>query len=148
MLEQLLTELHNWFRVRDELNGIHRGTYTIRDGSISLPFLRDGQYFRIMGSVFNDGLHRYGPEMELLQDETFNGSIWALAVPKTVVDAAAEAEMWMAKNEAVVGSVYSSESFGGYSYTKDTTAADSVSKTGIPVHILAKVNGYRKLKEI
>lgn len=146
MLEQILTEIHNWFRVRDGADGIYPGTYTIQDGRIALPFLQNGQYFRIMGSVFNNGLHRYGPEMELLQDETFNGSIWALAVPKTVVDAAAEAEMWMAKNGAVVGSVYSSESFGGYSYTKDTTAVDSLSKTGIPAHILAKVNCYRKVR--
>ena len=148
MLEQILMEIHNWFRARDGLNGIHPGTYTIEDGGIALPFLQDGQYFRIMGSVFNDGLHRYGPDMEALTDETFDGTIWALAIPKTVVDAAAEAEAWMAKNGAVVGGVYSSESFGGYTYTKDTTAADSLSKTGIPVHILAKVNGYRKLSEV
>lgn len=148
MLEQILMEIHNWFRVRDSVNGIHPGTYTIENGGIALPFLRDGQYFRIMGSLFNDGLHRYGPDMEALEDETFDGTIWALAIPKTVVDAAAEAEAWMAKNGAVVGGVYSSESFGGYSYTKDTTAADSVSKTGIPPHILARVNGYRKLRDI
>lgn len=147
MLEQILMEIHNWFRARDGLNGIHPGTYTIEDGGIALPFLQDGQYFRIMGSVFNDGLHRYGPDMEALTDETFDGTIWALAIPKTVVDAAAEAEAWMAKNGAVVGGVYSSESFGGYTYTKDTTAADSLSKTGIPAHILAKVNCYRKVRE-
>lgn len=148
MLEQILMELNNWFRVRDNVNGIYPGTYTIENGGITLPFLVPGQYFRIMGSVFNDGLHRYGPDMEALTDETFDGTIWALAIPKTVVDAAEEAEAWMAKNSAILGGVYSSESFGGYSYTKDTTAADSVSKTGIPAHILAKVNGYRKLREI
>lgn len=148
MLEQILTELHNWFRVRDGADGIHHGTYTIEDGRIALPFLRNGQYFRIMGSVFNDGLHRYGPDMEALEDESFRGTVWALAIPKTVVDAAAEAEMWIEKNGAVANGIYSSESFGGYAYTKDTAAADNVSKTGIPAHILAKVNGYRKLKEI
>lgn len=148
MIEQILMEIHNWFRVRDDADGIHPGTYTIENGRLALPFLCDGQYFRIMGSVFNDGLHRYGPDMEALTDETFDGTIWALAIPRTVVDAAAEAEEWMTKNGAVVGGVYSSESFGGYSYTKDTTAADSVSKTGIPAHILAKVNGYRRLREV
>lgn len=148
MLEQILMELQNWFRVRDNVNGIHPGTYTIENGGIALPFLRDGQYFRIMGSVFNDGLHQYGPDMEALTDETFDGTIWALAIPKSVVDAAAEAEAWMAKNSAIVGGVYSGESFGGYAYTKDTTAVDSVSKTGIPAHILAKVNGYRRLTEV
>lgn len=147
MLEQILMEIHNWFRVRDSVDGIHPGTYTIEDGGIALPFLKDGQYFRIMGSLFNDGLHRYGPDMEALTDETFDGTIWALAIPKAVIDAAAEAEEWMTKNANIVGGIYSSESFGGYAYTKDTAAADSVSKTGIPAHILAKVNGYRKIKE-
>ena len=67
MLEQTLMEIHNWFRARDESNGIHPGPYTIKNGGIALPFLQDGQYFRIMGSVFNDGLHRYGPDMAALQ---------------------------------------------------------------------------------
>lgn len=149
MLEQILMEIHNWFRVRDSVNGIHLGTYIIENGGIALPFLRDGQYFRIMGSLFNDGLHRYGPDMEALTDETFDGTIWALAIPKAVVDAAAEAEAWLKKYGDKTTSPYSSESLAGqYSYTKDTTAADSVSKTGIPAHILAKVNEYRKLREI
>lgn len=147
MLEQILMEIHNWFRVRDDADGIYAGTYTIENGSIALPFIQNGQYFRIVGSVFNDGLHLYGAETDSMTDETFNGSIWALAIPKTVIDAAKEAETWIEKNKDVVGGVYSSESFGGYAYTKDTTVADSLSKTGIPAHILAKVNGYRKLKE-
>lgn len=147
MLEQILMELNNWFRVRDDVNGIHPGTYTIENGGIAPPFLRDGQYFRIMGSVFNDGLHRYGPDMEALEDETFAGTIWVLAIPKTVVDAAAEAETWLSKNGAIANGIYSSESFGGYAYTKDTAAADNVAQTGIPAHILAKVNQYRKIKE-
>lgn len=147
MLEQILMEIHNWFRVQDGVDGIHPGTYTIENGGIALPFLRDGQYFRIMGSVFNDGLHRYGPDMEALTDETFEGTVWALSIPKAVVDAAAEAEAWLAKNGAIANGIYTSESFGGYAYTKDTAAADSVAQTGIPAHILAKVNCYRKVRE-
>lgn len=56
MLEQVLTHIHNWFQV-----GIYPGTYTIEDGGVTLPFLQDGQYFRIVGSLFSDGLHQYGP---------------------------------------------------------------------------------------
>ena len=101
MLEQILTEIHNWFRVRDGADGIHHGTYTIEDGRIALPFLRDGQYFRMMGSVFNDGLHRYGPDMKALTDETFDGTIWAMAVPGAVVELAGEIEAWQEKYGAV-----------------------------------------------
>lgn len=142
MLEQILMQLHNWFCVQD---GIHAGEYTIEDGHITLPFLLQGQHFRIMGSLFNDGLHRYGPEMEALTDETFTGSVWALAIPKAVENAAAEAEAWLEKNAKAVDGLFSSESFGGYSYAKDTTTTDSVATHGIPAHIWSKVKQYKKL---
>lgn len=145
MLEQILMEIHNWFRVRDVYDGIHPGTYTIFDGGIALPFLAYGQYFRIIGSVFNDGLHRYGPDMEALTDETFTGSVWALAIPKAVENAAAEAEAWMEKNAKAIDGPFAAESFGGYSYSKDTATTDSVASHGIPAHIWAKVKQYKKL---
>ena len=85
MLEQVLSHLHNWFQ-----REILPGTYTIQDGCIALPFLRPGQYFRICGSVFNDGLHRYGPDMPMMEDETFTGTVWALAIPQQVIDLAGE----------------------------------------------------------
>lgn len=148
MLEQVLTEIHNWFRVRDSFDGIHCGTYTIEDGRLALPFLRDGQYFRICGSVFNDGLHRYGPDMETLTDETFDGAIWALAVPKAVVELAGEIEAWQKKYGAVMDSPYTSESFGGYSYTKASGAGDSAGSGGWQAAFRARLNPYRKLREI
>ncbi|NCE63731.1 hypothetical protein D1159_03840 [Pseudoflavonifractor sp. 524-17] len=143
MLEQVLTHIHNWFQV-----GIYRGTYIIQDGGITLPFLKDGQYFRITGSVFNDGLHRYGPEMELLQDETFDGSIWSLAIPKSVVNLAAEIAAWKEKYGAVIDSPYTSESFGGYSYSKASGAGDSTGSGGWQAAFRARLNPYRKLREI
>lgn len=147
MLEQILAELHNWFRVRDGADGIHHGTYTIEDGRIALPFLRDGQYFRMMGSVFNDGLHRYGPDMEALTDETFDGTIWAMAVPGAVVELAGEIEAWQEKYGAVMDSPYTSESFGGYSYTKASGGGDGTSG-GWQAAFHARLNPYRKLREI
>lgn len=143
MLEQVLTHLHNWFQV-----GIYPGTYTIQDGGIALPFLRDGQYFRICGSIFNDGLHRYGPEMELLQDETFDGAVWSLAVPKAVVELAGEIAAWQEKYGAVVDSPYTSESFAGYSYSKASGAGDSTGSGGWRAAFRARLNPYRKLRDI
>ncbi len=148
MLEQILTELHNWFRVQDGADGIHHGTYTIKNGRIVLPFLRDGQYFRMMGSVFNNGLHRYGPDMEALTDETFDGTIWAMAVPGAVVELAGEIEAWQEKYGAVMDSPYTSESFGGYSYTKASGAGDSAGSGGWQAAFRARLNPYRKLREI
>ena len=117
MLEQVLMNIRNWFPVK---GGIYSGTFTIKDGGITLPFLADGQYFRICGSVFNDGLHRY-PATDLV-DEEFSGAIWELAIPPAVVDLADEIGVWQEKNGEASASPYQSESFGGYSYSKATDA--------------------------
>lgn len=143
MLEQVLTHIHNWFQV-----GIYPGTYTISNGGVTLPFLQDGQYFRIVGSLFNDGLHQYGPAMELLQDETFDGAVWALAVPKSVVELAGKIAAWQEKYGAVIDSPYTSESFGGYSYSKASGAGDIAGSGGWQAAFRARLNPYRKLREI
>ena len=54
MLTELCGVLRNWFET-DRISG----TYTVENGSIALPFLQEGQFFRIVGSVFNDGVHQY-----------------------------------------------------------------------------------------
>ena len=59
MLEQVLRHLNNWFLIDK-----HDGPFTVENGSITLPFLQEGQYLRVVGSVFNDGLHKY-PAYEL-----------------------------------------------------------------------------------
>ena len=118
MLTEICAELRNWFVVP---NGVHIQTYTISGGSIApLDFLQDGQYFRICGSVFNDGLHQYN--VLDLTDETFTGTIWALAIPKSVIELADEIQKWQEKNGEASVSPYQSESFGGYSYSKATDA--------------------------
>ena len=117
MLEQVLMNIRNWFPVK---GGVYSGTFTIKDGGITLPFLADGQYFRICGSVFNDGLHQY-PAADLV-DEEFSGAILALAIPRAVVVLADEISKWQEKNGEASTSPYQSESFGGYSYSKATDA--------------------------
>ena len=148
MLEQILMELNNWFRVRDDMDGIHHGTYVIENECIALPFLKDGQYFRIIGSVFNDGLHLYGSGTDILTDEKFDGTIWALAVPKAVVELAGEIIDWQKQYGTVVDSPYTSESFGGYSYTKSSGTVESTGVSGWQDAFRLKLNPYRKLREI
>lgn len=125
MLEQVLAHLRNWFVVP---GGIITGAFVAENGELSrlcgveLP-IKEGQYYRILGSVFNDGLYQH-PDATL-KDETFDGCVWMLAVPQAVVDLAAEIEAWQTKNGDAAASPYASESFGGYSYTKATDAATS-----------------------
>ena len=138
MLEQVLMNIRNWFPVK---GGIHSDTFTIKDGGITLPFLADGQYFRICGSVFNDGLHQYN--VLDLTDETFTGTIWALAIPKAVIELATEIEAWQKKNGEAASGIYQSESFGGYQYSKQT-ASDGGQLTVWSV-FRKRLNQWRKL---
>ena len=139
MLEQVLMNIRNWFTVD---GGIHSGTFTIEDGGITLPFLANGQYFRIIGSVFNDGLHQY-PAADLV-DEEFSGAIWALAIPRAVVDLADEISKWQTKNGEASTSPYQSESFGGYSYSKATDAETGGAVTGQSA-FKKQVGAWRKI---
>lgn len=143
MLEAVLIHLKNWFVVPC---GVHEGIYTIENGSLEVPFLQDGQYYRICGSIFNDGLHKYGDFNEFLQEETFTGTVWALAIPKAVVDLAAKIEEWQNKNGDAVASPFTSESFGGYSYTKATDSVTGAVATWETV-FRSQLNPYRKLRE-
>lgn len=81
--------------------------------------LQTGQYFRITGSVFNDGIYRY-PAREL-HDEEFSGTVRPMAVPAEVLELCDKIEAWRTKYEdpeSMAMSPYQSESFAGYSYTK------------------------------
>lgn len=118
MLDEILAEIRNYFTV-----SVHSGDYEVIGGRLSpLDFLQNGQYFRIVGSVMNDGVYRY--PYSGLTDETFSGEIWALAVPPTLIALAADIEEYEKKAKETV-SPYSSESFGGYSYTKATDSNGS-----------------------
>lgn len=141
MLEQILRHLNNWFLLE-----IHEGTFSVENGSITLPFLLTNQYFRIVGSVFNDGLHQY-PAVDLV-DETFTGAVWALAVPKAVTELSTEIEAWQEKNGEAAASPYQSESFGGYSYTKRSAGNDSGALNGWQDAFRGRLNDWRKLKEV
>ena len=118
MLDEILAEIRNYFVV-----SVHSGDFRVIGGRLSpLDFLQNGQYFRVVGSVMNDGVYRY-PHSGFV-DETFSGEIWALAVPPTLIALVADIEEYEKKAKETV-SPYNSESFGGYSYTKATDSNGS-----------------------
>ena len=136
MLTEVCAELRNYF-----VTEIHEGIFEIVGGKLApLDFLQEGQYFRIVGSVFNDGVHK--SSTSALVDEKFSGAVWAMAVPSAVV---ALAEEIRAYNEGDEGrlSPYTSESFGGYSYSKATD------ENGLPVSwqrlFRWKLDKYRRI---
>ena len=149
MLEAVLLYLNNWFE-RDPVTrerNVYRGALAVEGGKLSgLPdgFLADGQRYRIIGSRFNDGLHEGG---ETLTDEGFNGSVWALSVPASVVELAQEVADWCEANESAQNSPYQSESFGGYSYSlKSGNGSSAASQGGTWQSVFAaRLAPWRKL---
>lgn len=141
-ISELCAELNNWFECE-----IKSGTFEISGGILDVDFLLNGQYFRIVGSVFNDGVHNF--PVEQLTDETFSGEIWAMAVPPDVISLLDRINDWVDKNSAALNSPYSSESFGGYSYSLAGTSDNGGSATSTGATWQSKfrteLNKYRKV---
>lgn len=140
MLTEICQYLHNWFE-----RGRFISRITIADGVIStsddgvLSFI-DGQYFRIVGSIMNDGVHQYPCE---LVNETFDGAVWMMGVPADFLALVSDIEAWVEKYGDAVCSPFTSESFGGYSYSKGGTAG-SEGTTWQSV-FATRLNAWRKL---
>lgn len=157
MIEEICCYLNNWFdRKSDGTDDRYFGTFVISDGAIDLSEtdIMPNQYFRIVGSRFNDGVHKYEPEVgaPTLTDETFNGAVWAMAVPPSVIALTTEIEAWQNKYGTVDSpamSPYNSESFGGYSYSKTSRSGSNGGNTttGTWQDAFAnRLNKYRKLR--
>ncbi len=133
MLTELCEYLKNWF---DEGQAKYIGNIEITGGVITA---RDdlyyqevqvepaaGQYFRVIGSIFSDGIHVY-PNYEI-PDETFEGAIWLLRIPPEIIALSDEIDAWKAKYMTLNSqymSPYNSESFAGYSYSKNGSGASA-----------------------
>ena len=128
MLEQILKEMKNYFYVFKEINNI-----SIIDNKINVKGkYKEGQYIRIIGSIFNDGIHKIIKvdnnviELENLTNEDFKGTICSLAIPNEIILLSKEIEEFNSKNSNKPSS-YQAESFSNYSYAKATN------KRGMPV---------------
>lgn len=121
--------LRNWF---DRNQPKYYGKVTIENGALVGDYkIATGQFYRIIGSALNDGVYIYGQEQ--LDDETFEGAIWLMAVPRDVRNLIAEIDLWQEKYggvDSVNMSPYQSESFGGYSYSK--ASGSSTSSASVP----------------
>lgn len=202
MLSELCHELNNWFCRKKFF-----GTIVISDGEIDidncdirdedghplsyyaekgLPILQQGQYYRIVGSVFNDGVYKNesdaieptmvdiggGGDVEIppinpelpgghltkgaatdsegeLTDETFEGAIWAMAVPPDVITLSNDIDNWLEQYGEAANSPYTSESFGGYSYVKGSQYGDSGNNTTNWQSVFSsRLNKWRRIRGI
>lgn len=118
MLEEVLNYIHNYFE-----RSVTRGRFVISSNSLDVDFLQDGQYFKIEGSIFNDGIYQY--PCHNLKDEQFYGKVYGLAIPYELLLLVEVIEDWQDKYQDKLNSPFTSESFGGYSYTKQTGGSKS-----------------------
>ena len=128
---EVCSYLKNWF---DRNQPKYYGNVSIINGALSETYdLKVGQYFRIVGSTLNDGVYKY--PLTTLTDETFNGAIWGMALPKPFLALLDEIDAWKAKFNSLdtqdgrqTMSPFNSESFGGYSYSKSSGGSGDTTK--------------------
>lgn len=128
MLTEICQYLHNWFNRKPDGSDYpkYSGAFVVVNGELDMDDLAEGQYFRIMGSLFNDGVHKKGEGD--LKDESFDGEIWSMGVPPQIVALSDNIGAWVKKygdTDGAALSPYQSESFDGYSYTKQASAGTS-----------------------
>jgi len=144
MLTEICAEIRNYFSLREDKI---LGEFAVVDGAITPSVdLDDGQYYRIIGSVHNDGVHS---DVDTLIDEGyFRGAVWKMRVPQTVIELSNDIAAWQAENGSAQSanmSPFSSESFGGYSYTKGSRAnGESVAVTWQEM-FRERLNPYRRV---
>lgn len=147
MITELCQELKNWF---DRNQPKIYDTFEISEGRIVTDtftdVIQENQYFRIIDSVYNDGVHKYTDEL-VLENETFKGAIWLMAIPKSFLALNDKIDEWERKYggvDSAAMSPFNSESFGGYSYTKSGGGSGSSSATWQSA-FASELNRWRKI---
>lgn len=147
MLSTVCAEIKNYFTYAGDK---HFGDFAIVGGVItpSLDFPTD--YFRIVGSHKNDGVHK---TTDVLEDEgQFHGAIWIMSPPKDFLDLVAEIEAWQEKYggvDSALMSPFQSESFGGYSYSKASGGSGLSGASSVPTWqsmYASRLNAYRRIR--
>ena len=139
MIESVMREVNNYFE-----SDAYIGHFIINNDSlIGVTDLKNGQYYRITGSMFNDGVFQFGQESGLINEE-FDGIIYGLRVPRAFVSLVNEISAWDNKYGNLVNSPYSSESYsnGSYSYTMSESGSNT---RGWKSKFSAELNKWRKV---
>lgn len=147
-LTEVCASIKNYFLRSD--SDIIRRTFTIVSGTAPLSTLAEGQYFRIKGSVLNDGVwQNTAADLANLRPESFTGEIWSMSVPRDFEQLCDDITAWRTKNEAADStnmSPYTSESFGGYSYSKGGgSSASGGSAVTWQSQFSSRLNTYRRI---
>ena len=152
MLTEICAEIKNYFTFKGDR---HIGDFAIVDGAITPSFDFPTNYFRIIGSHLNDGVHDLSDESDILMDEPkFHGAVWVMSPPKAFLDLVADIQAWQDENgkvDSVAMSPFQSESFGGYSYSKASGGTATGGKSSVPTWqatFASRLNLYRRIREV
>ena len=140
MLSQVLSYLHNYFP-----REYRRGEFQISGGVLNEDFIGEDQFYRIQGSVYNDGVFQKTAEAPALRDETFSGTVTALAIPREIRALAEDVEAWQEKYGAAAASPYLSETFGDYSYSKGSTFGKTIAAGTWQIAFADRLRPWRKI---
>jgi hypothetical protein len=151
MLAEICAEIKNYFctkKVIGRFDIADRGSIFVMSGDEGAVMeLPDNQYFRVIGSDFNDDVYKVDGQwcVPALKEEEFKGAVWLMSPPKDFLRLVDEIEAWNAKYGAIdspAQSPYSSESFGGYSYSKGSTDGAAVTWREV---FRGRLNKWRKI---
>ena len=147
MLSEICLYLKNWF---NDLQPRYIGQIKIVEGQLNIADkIQTNQYYRIVGSVFNDGVYQRGKET--LTDETFEGGVWLMAIPQDFLGLVKDIEDWQKKYGGVDSanlSPFQSENFAGvYSYSKVSGGSSEGSQT-VPTWQNVFASRLRRYKKI
>lgn len=125
MLTEICGYLNNYFDVERRT-----GLIKIQDEVIYCDnkevSMEEGQYFALLRKNFVLGVYIYGTDE--LDDKEFSGAIWMLDIPQDFLSIASEIEAWQTKyggSDNAAMSPFNSESFGGYNYSKGSSASST-----------------------
>lgn len=142
-LTELCQDLRNWFdRVR------YIGHITLdADGGVFCNGvaigLAEDQYYRVINSTFADGVHIY-PDADNKQ-ESFDGAVWAMAVPPDFLALVQEIEDWNTNARPKMLGPYSSENLSSSGYSYQRQSAEDMAKADYKTVFGARLNKWRKL---
>lgn len=147
VIEEVCQSIRNWF-IKDDGSDVLVGDFTITGQTLYYngAVVPQTGYFRILGSRLNDGVYKGGTDT-FAASESFNGQVWFLHLPAAFIACCKDIAEWQTANGGAASanmSPYTSESFGGYSYSKGggTNGATAVTWQA---QFRSRLNAWRKI---
>lgn len=121
------------------------GNFALIPSVAPIPLL-ENQFFRIVGSIMNDGVYQNNAEsLATLTAEEFQGEIWSMAVPRDFLALCEEIEAFNSKMNEIASkdNGFTSENFDGYSYSRASSLSPAQQSEWD--NLTKRLNTYRRV---